>query len=61
MKKLKVICTGGTIDKTYASEKGTRNLSFGEPAGELPHPTRSRWSLVEVKRLCCRAFSHTTW
>lgn len=32
MRKLKVICTGGTIDKTYASEKGTRNLSFGEPA-----------------------------
>lgn len=32
MDKIKVICTGGTIDKTYKSKKGTRNLSFGEPA-----------------------------
>lgn len=32
MNKIKVICTGGTIDKTYGSKKGTRNLSFGQPA-----------------------------
>lgn len=31
-KNIKILAMGGTIDKTYKSQKGTRNLSFGEPA-----------------------------
>ena len=30
--KIKIFTTGGTIDKTYATDKGTVNFSFGNPA-----------------------------
>ncbi len=30
--KINIFTTGGTIDKTYATNKGTVNFSFGDPA-----------------------------
>lgn len=51
---LKIITTGGTIDKTYSTNRGTESLSIGEPSIERIFeriPYSVEYKLTELYRI----------
>lgn len=60
--KLKIITTGGTIDKMYPSRKGTKSLKIGDPAIERVLeriPRKINYDLTEVCRIDSLDMNHS--